>query len=163
MSNKYDWKFQPKGNVKAQVAGECIEKMNKANKGVTTAKMLVSAAKFKKHPLHNCFEWDDSIAGRKFREQQAQQIILQLVIVVDKPDSDVPRRVRAFVSVDEKDSIHYTTMSRAMGKADLRRQIIEQALSELNAFRHKYADLKELAEVFIAIDKADKKLSRKAG
>ena len=158
-NKKYKWRFQPKGNVKAQVAGECIEKIEKENKGRVTAKMLLFKAKAQRHPLHSCFEWDNSVAGRKYREQQAQNIIIQITVVQENPNSDAP--YRAFVSVTEDDSTHYTTIGRAMGRADLRRQIIEQALSELNAFRHKYSDLKELAEVFTAIVKVDKKLNGK--
>lgn len=160
MKTKYGWKFQPKGNVSAQIAGEYIEKISKENKGGVTAEILLKKSRNKTAPLHNCFEWDDSIAAEKYRLQEAQQIIVQLVVVEDVNKKE-PIKVRAFPSVEENDSTHYTTISRAMSSPMLRQQIIEKAWLELQAWQNKYMDLKEFAKVFDAINVIKKR--RKAG
>lgn len=156
----YKWKFQPKGKVSAQIAGKCIEKITKKHKGRVTPKMILDEARMKKHPLHACFEWDDGIAAEKYREQQAQRILVQLVIVERKEQDEKPIRVRAFMSVEENDSTHYTTFKRAMTNPQLRSQLLVQALAELNALKEKYSDLHELAGVFVAIGRAEQKAKR---
>ena len=63
--------------------------------------------------------------------------------------------VRAFVPVltEEEQPKKYITIDEAMADDDFRQQIIQQALKELIAFKTKYGHLKELSEVFTAIDK----------
>ena len=137
----YKWKFQPKGKVSAQIAGKCIEKITKKHKGRVTPKMILDEARMKRHPLHACFEWDDGIAAEKYREQQAQRILVQLVIVEGKEQDETPIKVRAFVSVEENDNTHYTTFKRAMTDPQLRGQILTRALAELNALNGFLDDL----------------------
>jgi hypothetical protein len=161
MKNKFKWKYQPKGKVSAQVAGEAIEQIAKRHAGQVKPKMLVEAAKAKKHPLHKCFEWDDSIAGEKYREQQARNIIVQITIVEEIQGNKEPLRVRAFVSVEEDSDVHYTTMARAMTDEQLRRQVVSQAISDLNAIKEKYKDLQELSSVFAAIASAERRFKQK--
>ncbi len=164
----YKWKFQPKGNVSAQVAGECIEQIAKKNRGAITAKAIVKEAKAQRSPLHNLFEWDDTVAAKNYREEQARQILVQLVIVQKGKKDKELLRVRAFVSVEEKRDIHYTPFERAMSKPHLRQQLLQQALSEINTWREKYRELEELSGIFDAIAKVTTKqkkriLRRKAG
>lgn len=155
---KIKWKFQPKGNVSAKIAASCIEDIARANHGQVTAAMLVKKARKKTYPLHSCFEWNDKSAGNKYRLIQAQQIIVQITISKEVPSSDEPIDVRRFLSVEENGSKFYTPMERALSIAGLRMQILNQALSELKAFRQKYADLKELVEIFTLIPKIEKKV-----
>jgi len=37
--------------------------------GKVTVQMIVDGASSPKSPIHNFFEWDDSAAGRKYREK----------------------------------------------------------------------------------------------
>jgi len=156
----YKWKFQPKGNVSAQIAGECIERISKENKGAITAKKVVKEARPKKSPLHPLFEWDDSAAAKEYREMQAQQILVQLVVVQENGKNDEPVRVRAFVSVEEREGVHYTTFERAMSKPRLRQQLLLRALAEINIWRQKYKELEELSAIFEAIASTAKGRSR---
>ena len=157
----YKWKFQPRGNVSAQMAGECIEGIAKRNKGAITAKKVLAEARPKRSPLHPLFEWDDTVAAERYRETQAQTILVQLVVIHKGAKSEEPLRVRAFVSVEEKESIHYTPFERAMSRPQLRQQLILQALSEIKVWREKYKELEELSAIFEAIGSTAKVHSRK--
>ena len=163
----YKWKFQPRGNVNAQVAGECIEGIAKRNKGAITPKKVLTEARPKRSPLHPLFEWDDTVAAERYRETQASNILVQLVVVHKGAKSDELLRVRAFVSVEEKESIHYTPFERAMSKPQLRQQLLLQALAEVKIWREKYKELEEFSRVFEAIAKVSVKQKktrcRKAG
>lgn len=71
-----------------------------------TPQLVVDAARPKSHPLHSHFEWDDRIAGEKYREQQASELIRSVKISYKRAD-DTLQSVRYFVSVEEKDGHAY--------------------------------------------------------
>lgn len=43
--------------------------------GAVTAGLLLAEARDKRNPLHEYFEWDDTVAGEKYRLSQAQEMI----------------------------------------------------------------------------------------
>ncbi len=49
--------------------------------GRLTPRMVVDAASDPDHPLHDRFEWDDEVAGLRFREHQARRLIEEVVYV----------------------------------------------------------------------------------
>jgi hypothetical protein len=59
------------------VAAEVVlDELNRIhNKGDLTAKSVVSASRPDEAPLHPVFEWDDTVAGERFREHQATNLI----------------------------------------------------------------------------------------
>ena len=50
--------------------------------GRLTPEIVVNVAHDPEHPLHDRFEWDDSIAGPKYRESQARRLIKSVMIEV---------------------------------------------------------------------------------
>ena len=114
--------------------------------------MVVHYAKSSNHPLHPLFEWDDNVAAQAYRVDQARQVIRSIEVVVDEAPRAKP--TRAFVSVVQDRSRHYTSVQVAMSDEQLRGQVVAQALVELEAWRKRYAELMELANVFAAIDQA---------
>jgi hypothetical protein len=44
--------------------------------GQLTVDLMLDQARDPKHPLHPHFEWDDSVAGEKYRRMQATQMLL---------------------------------------------------------------------------------------
>lgn len=76
-----------------------LQKIEKDH-GALTPRVVVDAARDENHPLHERFEWEDSVAGERWRTYQAAQLI-RSVRVTYKPgtDSDAPRSVRAFHAV----------------------------------------------------------------
>ena len=142
----YEWKtgYFP---VKAQTAGEELERI--AAERPLTAQAIVEESRAETAPLHPCFEWDDTAAAEKYREQQARVMTANLVAVKVcgyKPSNPV----RAFVHLQGA----YTPVTTAVQSVSLRSDMLSDALREMQEFKLKYSTLSELADVFSAIDDA---------
>ena len=144
----YDWKRQMP--VKAQVAGEHLESLERKH-GAITPRLIVNDARPTSALLHNCFEWNESVAAEKYRESQASYMLRNLV-TVSVAQSQEQSEIRAFVNVVTDDDSKYVSVSTAMGDDDMRKQVLKNALSELAAFKKKYGQLSELADIFAAVD-----------
>lgn len=101
--------------------------------------------------MHSCFEWDDSVAGQKYRECQAGKMIRQLVIVRDNEKEPEKTNIRVFVSTGKRDNT-YTPTKLIVKKQDEYEALLERALAELRAFKQKYSSLSELEEILSLID-----------
>jgi hypothetical protein len=152
----YQWKEGSRVPVKAQIAGEHLERLQSQKGGRLTPIDVVRDARRKSSPLHSAFEWDDRKAASIYREERARYILRSLVVVIatQEPDSgDEERPVRAFVNVEKDSESFYTPTVTALSDEELRRQVLEDALRELHAWEQKYKDLKELVAVFTAAEK----------
>lgn len=140
------YKFKSGSHIKAdpQLAGEMLERLEAENN--LTAKALVDANRAEDAPLHNEFEWNDSVAAEAYRETQARHIINCIEIVREEKEP-----VRAFFSISRAEP-EYRHIYAIMKEEDKRHALLNLALSELLAFKKKYAQLEELAAVFAAID-----------
>jgi hypothetical protein len=58
---------------------------------------VVTAATPRNHPLHNRFEWDDTVAGHEYRIMQARQLIMSVQIRFVSPEGQ-EHKVRAYAS-----------------------------------------------------------------
>lgn len=146
----YDWKRNMP--VKAQIAGEHLEKLEQEN-GKVTPRLIVDDSRPEDSVLHKCFDWDDESAAEKYRESQAGFILRNLVTVnVKQVPQEEPSEIRAFVSVVQNNQPGFVSIAKAMNDDDMRNQVLENALSELLAIKKKYAQLEQLSKVFAAID-----------
>jgi hypothetical protein len=69
-------------------------------RGGLTPSMVVNVARDPDHPLHTRFEWDDTVAGEKYRRHQAQQLIRSVRIrVIDEDDPSQNYDIRAYQMV----------------------------------------------------------------
>jgi hypothetical protein len=67
-------------------------------RGLLTAQVVVEESRSNAAPLHHHFEWDDAVAGEKYRVEQAREIIRSVKIKYADVDG-VPSETRGFVSV----------------------------------------------------------------
>ena len=141
----YQWKLPGVIPVAAQAAGEELERIYEKHNGLS-AKNIVDESRDEQAPLHPCFEWNDAAAAEKYREVQAQNIIRSIIAVREKGNE--PLEVRAFVHVQES----YRPISVVVNSEDQMGELLRAALSELNAFKRKYASLSSLQPVFEAIN-----------
>jgi hypothetical protein len=147
----YDWKRNLP--VNAQAAGEYLEQLEKAH-GEITSKLVLDASRSEDALLHPCFEWDDGVAAEKYRETQAGYLIRNLVVKVERDEATpqaAPQSVRAYVNVSAGETGSFIAVATAMSVEETRARVLDNALRELQAFRQKYKDLSELADVFSAI------------
>lgn len=140
---KYEWAKGSRMKGDADAIGQICKRLD--DEGRLSAKELVNEGRDESSPLHDLFEWDDTIAAEKYREVQAGKIIRSITVVMK--ESPIPTRAYSSIS-----SNHYTSTSAAMSRADTRAILLKNALAELRAFKSKYATLQELAKVFEAID-----------
>lgn len=146
----YKWKHAKEPSDEAQLVGETLEQLRE-DSGTLDAPGVVQAARPEESPLHKFFEWDDSEAAEKFRQSQARRLIGSVSVIVQRPNLE-PQIVRAFVTAAENGLGPYYSTVEVMQDAELRRYVLERALIELKGFQRRYAEYKELASVFSAIE-----------
>lgn len=142
----YQWNPASRIKTDANVAGKVFEELE-STVGLT-AKTLLDASRSEDAPLHNEFEWNDAKAAESYRETQASYIIRSLCIA---PEDEQKEPVRAVFVISGE--VGYESTQIIMQNEEKRTALLDVALKELIAFKKKYAILKELADVFSAIDK----------
>jgi hypothetical protein len=145
----YKWRTPMFGNMDAQRIGLHLEALRQRTQ--LTPKSVVDDARGHRSPLHDYFEWDDAKAAESHRRQQARVLLGNLTIDV-RVKGHKPTIMRAFVSINRDDEQQYEALEVALTDDHLRRQVLAEALGELNSWRSRYQELRELAQVFSAID-----------
>jgi hypothetical protein len=110
--------------------------------GRLTAELVVDAARPRNHPLHSRFEWDNRVAGEKYRQVQAADLIRSVKIsrfTGDADDSDV----RAFHSVTRADGPVYEPIEEIMADEVSMQTVLRQAEREWRALHARYKHLAE--------------------
>lgn len=131
-----------------------MEKLRKKHDGIT-AGIVVEDARPKDSLLHGAFEWRDRIAAEEYRLEQARRLIRSVVVQATNnasPEQTLSSRVRAFVVVNRDGEDSYTSISVALNDPALRQQVLARAKGELEAWRTRYKDLTEFAEIFSVVD-----------
>jgi len=127
--------------------------------GVLRPEQIVQAAEPEDSPLHSKFTWDDSEAAQSFRIEQARRLLRVTIHYIVSGRKTWRDRVFVSLSTDrdyEADTAGYRVMVNVLSRADLRQQLLEDAISEMRVFQEKYGRLKELAEVFAAMKRIRK-------
>lgn len=121
-----------------------------------TKAQIVEKARDEDTELHDLFEWNDTVAAGKWREEQAGQIMRCLKVTFVKEEHEPPDRtqmipVRLFYGNPQKRD-GFASIVKIMGNDEMYQQLLDRAKNELVSFRKKYSMLKELAPVFEMID-----------
>lgn len=120
-----------------------------ASEGRLTPADLVEASRAEDAPLHDEFEWNDSIAAEKWREQTGRVMIASIQVTVEKEETKLP--VRAYFNIEHK-SAEYIPTEVIFSDEAKKERLLDIAKRELQSFRTKYFTLSELAGVMNAID-----------
>lgn len=147
----YGWRPGSRVGLDAQRAGEALSRIQKAHNGLLEPEAIIEAAKDEASPLHPHFEWDDAAAAGEYRKEQARELVRSLTVDISRSNVET-KAVRAFVNVDVAGEKGYVSTFTAMASTDLRKQVLERAFAELEAWRARHAELSELARIFAAID-----------
>lgn len=100
--------------VPAQTVGEELERIRMASDGKLTPPAIVEASKPARAPLHPCFEWDNSKAGKEWRLHQARNLIRVVHAVDDETKESAP----AFVHVRVEKEPYYQSTEVAVRNVD---------------------------------------------
>ena len=152
---KYAWKRQQISKVPAQVVGEELEKLEKANNGALLPPTIVRAARPKRSRLHECFEWDDRKAANTYREVQARELLRKIVVVYEEKTGK-EEHIRAFVRIQHDEESYYCSTARIVEDEELQENVISQILDDLMAIKKKYGQFKSpmLNKIWDAVDEA---------
>ncbi len=131
-----------------------LEIIRKRHRGILRPAEVVAFARDPQTALHAEFEWDDSQAAAEYRLEQARRIIRCIVRVVNEDSAAV--RVYASLQKDRRAGDSYRSIHDILNDADLREQLLAQALREAEGWRLRYERLAELKPIVRAISKVQR-------
>ena len=122
-----------------------------------TTDEIISMASDPETESYKLFDWDDAVAGPKWRRVQARYVMhsLKVEFVNDGREPEEPTRVMEPVRMfygNPTGEDGFASIVKIMGNKDMYEQLLERAKAELQAFKKKYAMLKELQDLFEMID-----------
>jgi hypothetical protein len=149
----YSYKSPQAMAVPAQTAGEEIERIEK-KEGIVSPQKIVEYSTPEDAPMHRVFEWDDEVAGGKFRVVQARQLLRQLVCVYTEEKKEPAHYTRAFVNVvvNQGENRGYVSIYTAIKIPNLMNQVVRNAMVELQNFTRKYREVQALSRIVSIID-----------
>lgn len=148
---KYEYSNGFYRKASPQTVGEVCEQLEKSERGLTP-QALLDASRDENAPLHNEFEWDDTVAAEKWRLEQARLLIANIRIVRSNDEQERNAyKERGFVSTPGNKGV-YVGMQTALNQEKLRSYLLDQAKRDSQSFIAKYRRLQELAEVCEAME-----------
>jgi hypothetical protein len=130
--------------------------------GTLTPPLIVQESRPQGAALHKHFVWNDTKAGKAYREWQARQIIA--VVTFQHPEMDAPVRTFQNVTLERPgedgtaESYHvYMRTVDILKNPEARHQLLERAHREASEWAHRYKSLVELAEIVSVIQKVTSK------
>lgn len=151
-------------SLPANVVGSILDDI-RDKCGALTPEIIVEESTPKSAPLHACFEWDDTLAARKWRLAQARNIVNVVIVVGHGADGD-EIEAPAFPNISiggDRESREYIPHAEVFGNGEMRALYLADVLARLRYMRTKYGHLKELASVWDAIAEAESKGAERNG
>lgn len=141
MIKEYSWNTGFNYSVDANDVGKEFEKLGDN----LTPEAVVNVARNENNIMHSIFEWDDSVAGEKYRKIQATQLIKNLKINIISNDNKEKRQVRAFVSLQRNTG--FKSMEAVVNDTDQYQLLLDKAYKELYSIKLKYETLSEIQDL----------------
>jgi hypothetical protein len=137
-------------NVNPQAVGQELERI-RSEHDTLTADLVLSVAESQDSPLHDAFEWDDSIAARKHRLDQARRLIVSVRVI----NSPVQTPVPAYVSVRSPDKgRQYLPTTEALSNDELRARVLDEIKQFSESLQRRYAYFAEAADLLAKLKAA---------
>ncbi|MEE8240129.1 MAG: hypothetical protein V3R16_02575 [Nitrospirales bacterium] len=148
------WKPRYPAKIDPTLAIEELERIRLTNGSMAKPQQVVNVARAEDSPLHDQFEWNDTLAAEQHRLHQARTMLRSILIVVEGEGEELLEPYYVHVEVlgsQEHKQSGYVPLRVAMADPDMRAQVLGNALRELEVFRRKYGQLIELKIVMEAI------------
>lgn len=155
---RYAWGFKGLGgDVDAQLVGEFIEGLEeKFNEHLTTEEIL-SAARNTRSPIYRLFTWNENDAAEKQRRREAKRLMKNLVMAT-KSGKPTRRPAFAFVRHSKHDRHVYINMRSALGRPDMREQVIQRRLRPLQHWITAHGGAREMRAVAPLVERLRKRI-----
>lgn len=150
---KYSWKSCG-FNADVQKVGEELEILEKMTE-ISNKSVLEFAKVNKKSELYKCFEWDDKIAGEKYRLSQASNLISSISFIIEE-EPIKKQKIYFSIKTDEKESRKFKNIKDILEDNEDYRALINKAKSELENCKSNYENLirkEDLKEIIFEIYK----------
>lgn len=129
--------------VTAAVAGKELERIRRKH-GAVKPSLVLEEIKDEAHPLHPICDWDDAVAGRKWRLQQIRTFI-RAVLVVDKAGGE-PHEVFIHVPKADDDEGEYQPVEVVVANIDMFTLALAEALKDVASAQQRVAELRRYTE-----------------
>lgn len=146
----------------AQIIGPVLDELAEQNEGEIVAEQVVEAAQAESSPLHRYFEWDDSIAGHKYRLYESRRIIgsIHVKVMVNEEETEIRNffnvrgatkkvdPVTAGLEADEEPEEtgrRFVVLDRVRSEEELLEEVIQKAEREVRAWAARYRLYQHLA------------------
>lgn len=136
----YEWADGTRSRVKADVALRELKRIER-ERGDLLPVTIVAEARRTSSPIHAHFDWDDKVAGSRWRLQQAAGLVLAVRYV----ESEDARPRRSFVCIGRGQG--YASIERVQQDRDLAAEVIAAARAQLEAWTERYRDIKEALDL----------------
>ena len=111
---------------------------------LTNSNVLQYAKTHKSSELNKCFEWDDTVAGEKYRMHQATLILGSISIVVVEQEEPV----KAFVNIKTNEEKRiFKSIVKVLENGEEYQQLLEKAERDFISYKDKYNKLVEIKDL----------------
>lgn len=115
--------------------------------GQLTPSLVVDAARREGHPLHSHFEWNNAIAGEKYRQTQARELIRSVKVIYRSGEGE-SSEVRKFHSFQAPEGGHrYEPIEKVVEDEKLIALLIAQMERDWKALKKRYEHLQEFFQM----------------
>ena len=142
--------------TKLRKYGERLKKLE-GRSGTLTPNKVLDDARRKDSPLHDYFEWDNGVAGERWRVNQARELIREYRVDVKLVGGGVVNIPKYFsitaedgTDADQNNRV-YVSYEKAKDNPVIVEKIVLQALDEANSWRERYRAYSELRSISDAI------------
>lgn len=119
--------------------------------GRLTPRIVLDEASSPEHPLHPRFEWDDAVAGEKYRLRQAHELIVSVKVRYAPATETKPeQRGRAFHAVRDAEGpepYRYEPAEDVAGDPLMAKLVLQDMEREWRALYYRYKHFEEFAEM----------------
>lgn len=142
---KYSWNTAGFSADATKVGNE-LEKINNIGE-LTNKEVLEYAEKHRNSELAKCFEWDDTVAGKKWRLRQATELLCSISIVIDENKPIEKTRVYVSTRKPEEEKRTFKKFVDVLEDNEAYNQLLEKAKEELSNCELKYKKLLKLQDL----------------
>ena len=135
---KYSWKNYV-FSQDSQKVGEELEELEKVLE-ITNKNVLEYARKNKDSELHKCFEWNDTIAGEKYRLIQATNVISSISFVIEE-EPIKKQKVYFSVKSDAKENRQFKNIKDILEDDEDYKALLNKARKEFETCKDNYDSL----------------------
>lgn len=140
---EYSWKHTGTAYISAdaQLVGEELEKLEFAGE-LTADEVLEFARNNPNSETYKCFEWDNTVAGEKYRRLQASSILSSISVTI-KEEPKETQRVYVSVKTSLDDTRKFKNIKEVLKNDEEYQQLIDRAKNEFINCKEKYEALLE--------------------